>query len=216
MASEQAFRHAALDLRTHQIRLVKLVGRLHWDVELSISTYDLDDAQPFIALSYTWGTDEPSNPIHINKQRFMVRKNLYDFLSIHAPLRGSCLFWIDQLSIDQSNVTEKNHQVQFMGDIFRRAEFVIAWIGNEVRNSFRGRRRYSRAIFERRYWSRLWIIQELAVAKEVQFACGESTFSWDQLRALHSSRNYQDSIVAVQMCLWNICYVHRDKSKAGE
>lgn len=222
MSLEPAFHHARLELDTRQIRLVQLVGRLDWDGELSTSIYELNDAPPFMALSYTWGSDEPCNAVCMNKQRFMVRDNLYDFLSIHAPLRGSSLFWIDQLSIDQSNVTEKNHQVQFMGDIFRRAELVIAWIGKEGRDSYQALNPISgrdlpRSLIYRRYWSRLWIIQELAVARKVEFACGASTFSWDQLRTMYNqSSNFEDVAVAVQICLWNICHVQCDKSKSAD
>jgi hypothetical protein len=43
----------------------------------------------------------------------------------------SRLFWIDQICINQEDETEKGHQVQFMGEIFRRAYNVFAWLGME-------------------------------------------------------------------------------------
>jgi hypothetical protein len=39
--------------------------------------------------------------------------------------------WIDQISIDQQDVEEKNHQVSMMADIYEHAETVIAWLGEE-------------------------------------------------------------------------------------
>jgi hypothetical protein len=70
--------------------------------------------------------------IGINGVQVMVRKNLYEFLARHlyeardqAAIEGKSLLlpefyfcWIDALCIDQSNVAERNHQVQLMKDIY--------------------------------------------------------------------------------------------------
>lgn len=39
------------------------------------------------------------------------------------------LYFIDALSIDQSNIVEKGHQVKLMGGIYSRASEVIIWLG---------------------------------------------------------------------------------------
>ena len=38
-------------------------------------------------------------------------------------------FWIDAICIQQSDVSERNHQVRMMGLIYKRAAFVLAWLG---------------------------------------------------------------------------------------
>ena len=37
--------------------------------------------------------------------------------------------WVDAVCICQEKVGERNHQVQSMGDIFKAATVVIAWLG---------------------------------------------------------------------------------------
>ncbi|KAH6622246.1 heterokaryon incompatibility protein-domain-containing protein [Boeremia exigua] len=37
--------------------------------------------------------------------------------------------WVDALSMDQSNIQERNHQVQMMGKIYSTAKIVIVWLG---------------------------------------------------------------------------------------
>jgi len=38
--------------------------------------------------------------------------------------------WIDALCIDQADLQEKGHQVAHMGQIFRRADRVVIWLGD--------------------------------------------------------------------------------------
>jgi hypothetical protein len=107
--------------------------------------------------------------------------------------------WIDQICINQGDDREKGHQVQFMGEIFRRAEVVFAWLGVEdvesrftidwmrkqkpavLQLSFQEQENLW-AFFSRSYWSRLWIVQELILAREVVFICGHATFTWRDLQ----------------------------------
>jgi Heterokaryon incompatibility protein (HET) len=43
--------------------------------------------------------------------------------------RASEYIWIDQICIDQNANVERNRQVHWMGQIYRRADYVIAWLG---------------------------------------------------------------------------------------
>jgi hypothetical protein len=76
----------------------------------------------------------------VNKQSFLVRQNLYDFLKAFRTRLyrfRDCgdygnevqWLWIDQICIDQSVVKERNHQVEMMSDIYRRASYVYVWLG---------------------------------------------------------------------------------------
>jgi hypothetical protein len=42
---------------------------------------------------------------------------------------GPIWIWIDALCIDQQNVAERNHQVRFMGMIYKMAQEVFVWLG---------------------------------------------------------------------------------------
>jgi hypothetical protein len=45
--------------------------------------------------------------------------------------RTPSYYWIDALCMDQSNIPERNDQVERMGDVFKKADGVIVWLGKE-------------------------------------------------------------------------------------
>lgn len=116
-------------------RMVRLLTVRRYDsqdpLHCSLNTALLDDLPNFIALSYTWGEEQPTKEIFVNGFRFMIRRNLYDFFDTVAIniLRGELLF-IDAICIDQSNIEERESQVSHMGDIYSKASRVIAWLGS--------------------------------------------------------------------------------------
>jgi hypothetical protein len=106
-------------------------------------------------------------------------------------------YYIDALCIDQSNEAEKPGQVQAMGEIYRRAEEVVAWIVYEPENFEEGsdeatydpvdgldvissmsRAEIMRAVVENSYWSRLWIVQEVLLAKRLSIRFGSAEVEW--------------------------------------
>lgn len=60
----------------------------------------------------------------------MVYPNLYYFLQCY-PEHFECYFWIDQISIDQIAVGERNYQVPLMGHIFSNAQQVVVWLDSD-------------------------------------------------------------------------------------
>ncbi|KAH8732079.1 heterokaryon incompatibility, partial [Phaeosphaeriaceae sp. PMI808] len=98
----------------------------------------LDDKPEYDALSYFWDNQIPDKVIHIsvdgndNPKKLLVTANCGDAI---RALRN-CLWWkspyriwVDAICIDQSNVEEKNSQVNMMGDIYRNAYIVRIWLG---------------------------------------------------------------------------------------
>ena len=61
----------------------------------------------------------------------MVRANLFDFLCAMQD-RGAydILFWIDQLSINQSNTPERSQQVAIVTEVYAGAASVFLLPGN--------------------------------------------------------------------------------------
>lgn len=41
------------------------------------------------------------------------------------------MLWIDAICIDQGSINERNHQVAFMGEIYRNCQNVVIWLGDE-------------------------------------------------------------------------------------
>jgi hypothetical protein len=99
----------------------------------------------YAALSYTWGPRTPTRRVYVagllkastkklDWTYIDIRDNLYQILchfrDEYAHLDGRTLLWIDQLCINQNDVIERSHQVNFMSRIYKRASYVIAWLGS--------------------------------------------------------------------------------------
>ncbi|KAH8726628.1 heterokaryon incompatibility protein-domain-containing protein, partial [Phaeosphaeriaceae sp. PMI808] len=87
------------------------------------------NGMPYEALSYTWGTNETTEQIILNGERFMLTKNLYSALRYLRFKNEDRILWIDAICIDQSHIAERNHQVSHMASIYRDAERVLFWLG---------------------------------------------------------------------------------------
>ena len=70
-------------------------------------------------------------PILVNDQEFLIRKNLFEFFEVYRTWQVSldAWIWIDQISINQAAIGERNHQVGMMEDIYRGASETYVWLG---------------------------------------------------------------------------------------
>ncbi|OCK75512.1 HET-domain-containing protein, partial [Lepidopterella palustris CBS 459.81] len=188
-----------LDTSSSQIRLVQVSSTTGVAIRCAIETFDLDTYPEYEALSYTWGPPPPTRTIFLNGQQFHVRENLWCFLDHVARNSIASLagvefepryLWIDQLSIDQSSTAEKSHQVRQMAQIFKQARRVVAWLGEEEAGSDAAMQLIGRAVgrlFRRRYWTRLWIVQELILAQDLIIACGNCAVPFVGVRMVDAS-----------------------------
>jgi Heterokaryon incompatibility protein (HET) len=142
-SSHESYRFQPLDLTCQQIRLLRIEPSSDiFSCSLHNVTFSTDSKLRYKALSYTWGPPLPTCTVLVNGKPFLIRENLYHFLD---TLRGedtelqrffsrkrvgaTDLFWVDQICIDQLNPLEKNHQVNFMGQIYSNASEVLLWLG---------------------------------------------------------------------------------------
>jgi hypothetical protein len=201
--AQAAFEYTSLPLSGHHIRLLR-IRRTETDIHCELHNYQLSSTLEFKTLSYTWGLKFPQHQISLNDKTFSIRQNLWDFFRIAAIEEGT-LFWIDQICIDQSNASERSHQVGFMSEIYKRASEVIVWLGPEADDSdeamklllgpqdvlgrlleFGNYRREApplEKLLGRVYWSRLWIVQEIVLAQKALLCCGTMTAPWSRLQS---------------------------------
>ncbi|KAL8924801.1 MAG: hypothetical protein Q9172_002516 [Xanthocarpia lactea] len=112
------------------------------DIVCDLSWEMLHDAPNYEALSYTWGTTTQDQPITIRTIPshsldpslpktgiVLVTKHLHAAILRLRQETVPRTVWIDQLCIDQHNITEKNAQVKLMADIYRRAQRTVVWLG---------------------------------------------------------------------------------------
>ena len=120
------FKHQPLNLTKPTIRVFQILPGTG-TIRCLMKHVDLDSDRT--ACSYVWGDPKPSQVILVNERPFHVRKNLHDFLIQMRKDSFSEPLWVDALCIDQSNIIERNEQVQQMGSIFRGARAVVSWLG---------------------------------------------------------------------------------------
>ena len=197
-------------LKTKQsTRLVRVLpGEAEAILNLEFSEVDLDDKPIYDAVSYTWGDNRDLFSIVVNAEPVLVRRNLIGFLLRLRSQSYGGEFWVDAISIRQDDPIEKSQQVGMIGRVFESAQKVLVWVGEHSNDSEtlfdnaappgRGPSPQSRDNKERRvwtwlnfiqrpYWKRLWILQELILAKEIIVHCGDSALRWQGLMRHRSS-----------------------------
>jgi hypothetical protein len=193
------YKHEALEQDYDQIRLIRLHRDYHptppttYETSSSkglhcrIVTFPLGMTPPYIALSYTWGAIFPTRTIRVNCKNFVIRENLFTFLNIFCEdEQNEYWLWIDQLCIDQSSTKERNHQVRLMAQIYWSCVYVVAWL--DVSSAIAAKDFSEKATAERanillrnRYFTRLWIVQEVILPPEVRLLCGNVWVEWRKL-----------------------------------
>ena len=162
------------------------------------------------ALSYSWGTGEIDRHIKIcvgssKPYTFGVRSNLFAALK-QLRLFEPRPLWIDAICINQNNHDEKNAQVPKMPKIYSGAQNVCVWLGDEdedqgSRLAINYIRRalnlddFDRLVADSRtpqewqalasvmtkpWFSRRWVIQEIALAKRATIYCGTNQITWSE------------------------------------
>ncbi|UPL02479.1 hypothetical protein LCI18_013413 [Fusarium solani-melongenae] len=165
---------------------------------------------PYEAVSYCWGGDDgdytKSEFIIIGGRLFPITKNCAAVLRKIRKKNSKRVIWIDSLCINQNDVNERSVQVSQMGLIFSGAQKVHIYLGNNVDNTtvseafyvlgsmqnlqefsmrLRDRAESVKALFTQTYFSRMWIIQEVLLAKSAQLHWGTTTIPWQTLSEGH-------------------------------
>lgn len=115
--------------------------------------------------------------------------------------------WIDAVCIDQDNIRERGHQVDLMPRIYKSAVRTFAYVGEASEDSDLVLRNLAKGIwtpphlldpfFERPYFSRVWVVQEVALSKSIIMVCGDTVVAWtglmqgEYLRDIYTSSYYE-------------------------
>lgn len=124
-----------------QIRILTLhPGSIRDKIEISIhhELFTATSTPTYEALSYTWGPPENPKSIRVRQnglKNLSVTRNLDVALKHLRHETETQELWIDAICIDQSNLKERGSQVQRMGEIYKRADRVVVWLGPEADDS---------------------------------------------------------------------------------
>jgi hypothetical protein len=191
-----------LDPTKRQFRLVRLLRSALDHIQCELNTFSLldNDVPQWKALSYRWGDDQPEFVVYLEDQAVSVRKTLHAFMTEMVTENRRDWIFIDALCINQDDESEKPCQVVQMAEIYRRAEEVVTWIvyepclhdynrdqapsdpmdeSNVIASMSRAQ--LEKAVLENSYWSRLWILQEVLLAKALTIRIGSAEVAWTNL-----------------------------------
>jgi len=131
-----AFEHDPLPDSTTQFRLLHILrGDFGQHVECEISSWPIDDAPSYYAISYTWGDPAETAEITVNGKPLAVRRNCEYVLQQAFATKASRYYWVDAICIAQTSIQERNHQVGIMGKIYSGAKHVFACVGPHADDS---------------------------------------------------------------------------------
>ena len=115
-------------------------------LDLALEHFRVEDAPPYLALSYVWGDASDTRPVRINENQFHITENLFEALQHIRSLAsilskglqgvggpGELHLWIDAICVDRGNLDEKSRQVPRIGHIFSSAYTVLVWLGTPER-----------------------------------------------------------------------------------
>lgn len=170
---------------------------------------NISPTKPYEALSWCWGTSGKTSYIRITKGEKSYAKyvapNLFAALRALRHHQDFRYLWVDAICIDQDDLDEKNHQVEMMDEIYGNAVRVCIWLGeaeesstialdfinNEVlklqnfddlceRPETSPKWRALLELMQRDWFSRRWVVQEIALARSAVIYCGKDKISWSK------------------------------------
>ncbi|KAI0142732.1 heterokaryon incompatibility protein-domain-containing protein [Xylariaceae sp. FL1272] len=187
-----------------EIRILELAPEDYDDgIHCELLTKDLASKPKYKAISYTWadenGDSTKCRTIFVSGEPFSVTRNCERVLKRMRRRTTRRALWIDAVCIDQDNVDERGHQVRLMTQIYSLATNVIIYIGEADENTdtvFDHLNRKSASdpsvfkttpigsVLTRRYFTRLWTIQEVTLATTAVLVCGRKRLPWTKFTAV--------------------------------
>ncbi|KAK3380813.1 heterokaryon incompatibility protein-domain-containing protein [Podospora didyma] len=142
---------------------------------------------------------------HLKSHQFPIYKSLYHALMGLRRMVQPVIIWVDAICIDQSEggEEEKRQQLQIMDQIYHSAANVCIWLGTGFEGSTDGislareminfqtfdkliqdgdkEKRWQHLIrlLKSSWFSRRWVIQEAALAREATIHCGADSIHWE-------------------------------------
>ncbi|KAI9664652.1 MAG: hypothetical protein M1821_006098 [Bathelium mastoideum] len=129
----------------------------------TLETHQLNRCPKYIALSYTWGRavyrkgrqESATYNISIAGEPFAIQENLHDALEhlLHRVAEQEKYIFIDAISINQEDLSERSSQVRMMRSIYERADQVWGWLSlpfieEETRQGLLLMQRFNRALHD--------------------------------------------------------------------
>ena len=133
--------YTPLPPKSHTIRLLRLwPGKWTDEIASVLEECSIAEARhSYVTISYTWGNHAFGNIdttkhvlITCNRRRVPISENLFTILRRLRLPDSSILVWADALCINQTDTTERTHQVGMIGEIYRNSRETVIWLGEQT------------------------------------------------------------------------------------
>ncbi|KAI1429990.1 heterokaryon incompatibility protein-domain-containing protein [Xylaria sp. FL1777] len=148
---------------------------------------DLEITPSYEALSYVWGSQTTRLPAFIVDSdgtpcgTIGLGSNLYVALQHLRREQLNRVLWCDFVCINQVDLRERAREVARMGEVYSKAERAVIWLGPERDENVPYSQQEVQAIkalFARNWFKRLWVRQEVILAKSSVVIAGNHQVSW--------------------------------------
>ncbi|EWZ29541.1 uncharacterized protein FOBCDRAFT_149691 [Fusarium oxysporum Fo47] len=163
-----------------------------------ISSDGMENPTSYEAVSYTWakgnGKREKDHAIFIGNRWDIlpITENCFDALQNCRLNDRDRRLWVDAICINQSNISERTHQVGMMRYIYSTASRVLIYLGIGDTGSGSEITDDPEILSGNPYFSRIWVVQEIASAKQALVLYDRKAMHWDffhgNLQRLYSKR----------------------------
>ena len=162
-------------------------------IHLTLETYTDDNSPEYEAVSYTWGGEDGDSRL---RRRIFVgpywdilpqTENCWHLLQFLRPSRGIRLVWVDAICINQRDMVERGDQVSKMEQIYKECKRTILYLGPDAApllgDRFSRRQGFDKIsrdalekMLSRRYFRRVWVVQELILSPQVLVRLGDTDY----------------------------------------
>lgn len=173
-------------------------------VTIIVRGQDQEFQEVYDAISYTWADEDgdATKCFHalIGEACIPITRNCQAALRRVRSRYATKSIWIDSICINQANPEERGHQVDLMPYVYTRARSTFVYVGESINESHAllevlksDRVQYEREnqdlrvsaarFLSRPYFSRIWVIQEIALSRTKTVLCGGDEIPWSVLEA---------------------------------
>ena len=165
------------------------------------------DPHEFHAVSWCWGKGAANRSLRLRSEdkmfSFPISENLESALRGLRYEDQDRLLWIDAICIDQDDITERNEQVPKMDQIYGQAVQVCIWLGEGnpeskmaldfIKSKVLSLWKFDELcentdfaphwaalirLMSRPWFSRRWVVQEIALTRKGTLQCGREVIDW--------------------------------------
>ena len=192
--------HPYLPVPRGNIRLFILDPGLDDDPIKGSLVHSLFGAREYDFVSYSWDSNALTQSIIVDGRKSLIPATLKDFLKRFRSEDGPRTLWADALCMNMHDSSEGRQPLSQWPLIISGAAHVCVWLGNEDKGTVHAfdlinrlpqnfdtvwdwpdleeHFQALRSLAKRSWFSRRWIVQEIAYARNARVCCGSYQVDW--------------------------------------